>query len=456
MLRYLLITPLILLWNLGKSQNSDSVKIRHIFSECLSHGECYSNLDFLSNKIGGRLAGSPQAAAAVEYSYQALRNLHPDTVYLQACMVPHWIRGEKEKAKVISSRLGEQEMTICALGGSVSTPESGLSAEVVEITDFEQLKKLGRKGLEGKIVFYNRIFDPTQISTFDGYGDVVEYRWSGASKAAEFGATGTICRSCTPDINNIPHTGGMGYDEKFEKIPCCAISSKDAERLSKLLKDEPRLKFWFRQTCKLLSEERSYNVIAEIKGNEHPEEIIVIGGHLDSWETGDGANDDGSGCVQSIEVLRLFKSTGIRPKRTIRAVLFMNEENGLRGGKKYAEEAHKKGEHHILAIESDRGSFSPRGFSCEMESVKKTRILAWKDLFLPYGVYDFSQTGGGSDIKPLHADGVPAMELVPDSQRYFDIHHTSADTFSNVSKRELEMGSATIAALAYLVSEYGL
>jgi hypothetical protein len=442
--------------SLLSSQNLDSVAISRLFSDALAHGESYMRLDFLSNKIGGRVSGSPQAAAAVEFTFQTLRNLHPDTVYLQECMVPHWVRGEKEKAKILSMKSGEQEVNICALGSSVATPPGGLNAEIIEVNDFDQLKKLGKKGIEGKIVFFNRIFDPTRISTFDGYGDVVAYRWSGPSKAAEFGAVGTVCRSCTPDINDVPHTGGMGYDDQFQKIPCCAISTKDAERLSALLKDEPRLRFWFRQTCAIYPDERSYNVVAEIRGSEHPEEIIDFGGHLDSWDTGDGASDDGTGCVQAMEVIRLFKATGIRPKRTIRAVLFMNEENGTRGGKKYAAEAKQKNEKHILAIESDRGGFAPRGFSTDMPDDKKSKITSWKNLFLPYGVYDFSQTGGGADIHALQALGVPVMELVPDSQRYFDIHHTSNDTFSRVNKRELELGGATIAALVYLVSEYGL
>jgi carboxypeptidase Q len=439
------------------SQNTDSLVLRRLFDEALTKGESYTNLDYLSNKIGGRLSGSPQAEKAVEFCAKTLRDLHPDTVYLQECLVPHWVRGEKERAKIMGSKSGTQEVKICALGGSVATSPAGIKAGVIEISNFEELRILGKAGIEGKIVFFNRPFDPKKISTFEGYGGAVEQRWSGPSLAARYGAVATVCRSMTPDITDYPHTGSMGYNDSFPKIPCCAISTRDAERLSAQLKADPSLKFWYRQTCKTLPDVKSYNVIAEIKGSIHPEEIITFGGHLDSWETGDGASDDGTGIVQSIEIIRLFKASGIRPKRTIRAVMFMNEENGTRGGKKYAQVAQEKNENHILALESDRGGFSPRGFSTEMNDEKKAKIISWKNLFLPYGIYDFTETGGGSDIEPLRKlMGVPLMELIPDGQRYFDIHHTPLDKFSLVSKRELELGGAAMACMIYLVSEYGL
>jgi carboxypeptidase Q len=439
------------------SQQTDSLILKKIVNEALLHGESYQNLDYLSNKIGGRLSGSPQAAKAVTYCANLLRSLKPDTVYLQECMVPHWVRGEKEKAKIVGTTSGIHEVKICALGGSVATPAAGIKAEVVEVHNLKELEQLGTKGIAGKIVFFNRRFDPTKLSTFEGYGGAVDQRWAGPSEASRFGAIATVCRSMTPDITDFPHTGSMGYNDSFPKIPCCAISTRDAELLSASLKQDTHLKFWYKQSCKLLPDEKSYNVIAEIRGSEHPEEIITFGGHLDSWDTGDGASDDGTGVVQAIEVIRLFQATGIKPKRTIRAVLFMNEENGTRGGKKYAATAKEKNEHHILALESDRGGFSPRGFSTDMPEEKKAVILHWKNLFLPYGLYDFTETGGGSDIEPLHKlMNVPLMELIPDSQRYFDIHHTPQDTFSRVSKRELELGGAAIAGMVYLVSQYGL
>ncbi|HXC03616.1 MAG TPA: M20/M25/M40 family metallo-hydrolase, partial [Bacteroidia bacterium] len=403
------------------------------------------------------LAGSAQAGKAVDFCFQTLSKLHPDTVYLQECMVPHWVRGEKEKAKMMRKGAAPVNLSICALGGSVATPAPGISAAVVEVHNLDEINFLGEKGIKGKIVFFNRPFDKTLISTFEAYGGAVDQRWAGPSRAAQFGAVATVCRSMTPDINDYPHTGSMRYNDSFPQIPCCAVSTWGAEQLSQALKSDPALKLWFRQTCKTLPDVKSYNVIAELRGSQFPDQIIDVGGHLDSWETGDGASDDGTGIVQSMEIIRLFKALGIRPKRTIRAVMFMNEENGTRGGKAYAQAAKDKNEHHILALESDRGGFTPRGFSTEMDATQKNKIISWQPFFLPYGIYDFTQTGGGSDIDPLRKMlNVPLMELIPDPQRYFDIHHTPQDKFSMISRRELELGGAGMASMIYLLSEYGL
>ena len=438
------------------SQNKDSLALRRIANDILNNGQCYQWLDHLSNKVGGRLSGSKGAAAAVEYTYQTMKSLGVDTVYLQECMVPHWVRGAKESAKIITSKKTEQQVPVCALGGSIATPPEGLTAEVIEVREFDELKKLGIEGVKGKVVFYNRPFDETEIRTFDAYGKAVNQRWSGPSEAAKYGAIGTVVRSMTGALDDNPHTGGMGYKDSVAKVPCCAISTKGANLLSSMLKADPKLKFNFKMNCQLLPDERSYNVVGEIRGSEHPEEIIVVGGHLDSWDTGNGAHDDGAGCMQSIEVLRVFKALGIRPKRTIRAVMFMNEENGGRGGDKYVELAKKQNEKHIAAVESDAGGFSPKGFSMDMPDEKKNKILGWKDLFLQYGVYDFSQNGGGADISDLKAQGACLLGLLPDSQRYFDYHHTAIDTFDKVNKRELELGAASMAMMIWLISEYGL
>jgi len=241
------------------------------------------------------------------------------------------------------------------------------------------------------------------------------------------------------------------------KIPAAAISTRDAERLSALLKTDPNLKFYMRMTPQTLPDVLSYNVIGEIKGTEKPDEIIVVGGHLDSWDVGEGAHDDGTGIVQSMEVLRLFKEMGIKPKRTIRAVLFMNEENGLRGGRKYAEEAKAKGEVHIAAIESDAGGFTPRGFGIDGNDDQYAKVLTWKPLLVPYGLHDLSRGGGGADIGPLKGQGTVALiGFKPDSQRYFDYHHTEIDTFETVNRREMQLGAASMASLVYLISQYGL
>jgi len=438
------------------AQNKDSVMFRAIANEVLLHGKCYSWLDYLSNKIGGRLTGSPQAAAAVEYTYQLMESIGPDTVYKQECMVPHWVRGAKETAKILTTQSGEYAVNICALGGSVATPVGGITANVIEVDSLGELKLLGKAGLEGKIVFFNGAFDETEISTFAAYGKAVVQRWYGPSMAAKYGAIGTVVRSMTNTLDDYPHTGSMGYKDSLPKVPCCAISTIGAELLNKELKVDPAARFHFEMSCKTLPDEKSYNVVGEIRGTEHPDEYITIGGHLDSWDQGQGSQDDGAGIMQTMEVLRTFKALGIKPKRTIRFVMFMNEENGTRGANKYAELARLHHENQIAAIESDAGGYTPRGFGVDGTSEKKKKVIGWKNLFLPYGIYDFSSTESGTDVEPLQKQGTLLLGLMPDSQRYFDIHHTAADTFDKVNKRELELGAAGMAMMTYMLAEYGV
>jgi hypothetical protein len=256
--------------------------------------------------------------------------------------------------------------------------------------------------------------------------------------------------------DDFPHTGAMGYNDSLPKIPAAAISTNGAELLSSILKTSPGARFFLRQSCKMLDSVLSYNVIGMIKGSKFPDEIIDVGGHLDSWETGKGATDDGAGVAQSIEVLRLFKATGVKPKRSIRAIAFMNEENGLKGGKKYAEVAALKNENHIAAMESDAGGFTPHGFGLNMKKEQREKVKQWKPLLLPYGLWDWEGEGDGADISPMTDKGVPGFGLVVDSQRYFDLHHAASDTFDKVNRRELELGAASMAALIFLISEYGL
>ena len=436
---------------------SDSAMIKTIYNEALSNGKSYTNLDYLSNKIGGRLSGSPQAQQAVEWAYKAMKEAGADTVYLQQCMVPHWIRGAKEIGKVTCSNPAEsKEVPIAALGSSIGTPALGISANVIEAIGLNDLEKLGKDKIKGKIVFFNEPMDPTFIETFNAYGKAVKQRWGGAMAAAKYGAVAVVVRSCTLTQDDFPHTGVMGYTDTVKKIPACCISTNGANWLSNQLKKDKDLKFFLKMNCDTLPDEKSFNVVGEIRGSLNPKEYIVVGGHLDSWDTGKGSNDDGSGVVQSIEVIRIFKALGIKPKRTIRAVAFMNEENGGRGGKKYAELAKKNNEKHIAAIESDAGGFTPRGFSSDVTPEVKAKLKSWRPLFEPYGVYNFDRDGSGSDINPLKAQGVPCMELMPDSQRYFAYHHTPDDVFANVNQRELELGDASMAALIWMISKYGL
>lgn len=439
------------------SQSQDEATIRQIFDKALAEGKSYEMLEYLSTKIGARLSGSPEAAAAVEWSRATMMGFDFDTVYLQPVMVPHWVRGQQETARIINSKkMGTVELSVCALGNSVGTGPSGVQARIVEVKNFDDLKLLGEKGIKGNIVFFNRPMDRTKIHAFAAYGGAVNQRGSGASEAARYGAIGVIVRSMGLNLEDYPHTGAMNYQPNIPKIPAIAVSTRHAELLSKLLKEDAGLQVYFETHCEMLPDAPSYNVIGELKGSMAPEEIITVGGHLDSWDLGQGAHDDGAGCVQSIEVLRLFKAMGYKPKRTLRAVMFMNEENGLRGGREYARQAELKKEKHLAAMESDRGGFTPRGFTMSATDEVKGKIRGWKTLLEPYGLTDFSQDGGGADIGPLAPQGVTLIGYLPDSQRYFNYHHTPEDTFDKVDKRELELGAASMAALIYLIDQYGL
>ncbi|MCM8569161.1 M20/M25/M40 family metallo-hydrolase [Gramella jeungdoensis] len=437
---------------------NDSLNIRKIYDMSLLNGKSYAWLDHLSNEIGGRLSGSYNAQQAVEYTKAEMEKLGLDKVWLQPVMVPKWTRGEREFAYVQTGPGSTRNVNITALGGSVATPAGGTKAQVIEVQGLEQLAEYGRENIEGKIVFYNRPMRADLIHTFEAYGGCVDQRYSGAKEAAKYGAVGVIVRSMNLRLDDFPHTGSMSYGDTpvDKRIPAAAISTNDAEYLSSILKIQKDLELYFKLNCEQHEDVQSYNVIGEITGSEYPDEIMVVGGHLDSWDLGDGAHDDGAGVVQSMEVLRLFKETGYTPKRTIRVVLFMNEENGLRGGNKYAAVAKEKNEDHVFALESDSGGFTPRGFSITANDTQFNKILSWKELFKPYLIHYFERGGGGADIGPLKGGDIVLAGLRPDSQRYFDYHHASNDTFEQVNKRELELGAATMASLMYLVDKYGL
>ncbi len=441
------------------SEDKDAFFIKSLFERALSQDVSYDWLYHLSENIGGRLSGSNQAEMAVQYTKSMLDTIGCNKVWLQPCTVPVWERGEKEVVKIIKSKsAGTVSLKAFALGFSGASPLKGVTAEVVEVKSLDEVEKLGRKGIEGKIVFFNRPFDRSEIRTFNGYGGAVDQRVYGPAKASEYGALGALVRSMTPNIDEWPHTGVTSFKEGIKSIPAIAIATKDAEMLSALMKKET-VKVFIKNSSKVMPDKISHNVIGEIKGSEFPNEIIVVGGHLDSWDVGGGAHDDGAGCVQSMEVLQLLLKSGYKPKRTIRCVLFMNEENGLSGGKAYAEEAKKNSENHLAALESDSGGFTPRGIGCEGD--EKTfiqrfkKVSAWNDYFEPYDLH-ITKGGSGADIGPLKAGGTFMMGLRPDSQRYFDYHHTSQDRIQAVNRRELAMGSATMTAMIYLIDKYGL
>lgn len=442
-----------------EEKNDDAFFIRSIYDSALTKGQCYNWLTHLTTKIGGRLAGSPQAAAAVEYTRQMLDTLNLDTVWLQPCMVPHWVRGEKEQVRVVNSEaMGSLNLKALALGNSVGTPKDGITANVIEVKSLDEVEQLGKENIEGKIVFFNRPMDPKQIRTFNAYGGAVDQRVFGASKAAQFGAVAVLVRSMTTRLDDFPHTGVLVYDEEIEKIPALAISTNDSELLSSLLKKES-IRVFMKANCEKLEDVQSYNVVGEINGSEYPDEIILIGGHLDSWDVGSGAHDDGAGCVHAMDVLQIIKRLNYQPKRTIRCVLFMNEENGLAGGLEYAKVSKNKEEFHLAAIESDAGGFTPRGFSCDgADSIfteKFKKVIEWLPLLEAYGL-SLSKGGSGADIGPLKSQNGLLFGFRPDSQRYFDYHHTEIDSIDAVNKRELELGAAAITSLVYLIDKYGL
>ncbi len=439
----------------AKAQN-DSIQIRKIYDEALKNGNSYEWLDYLSNQIGSRLSGSIGAEQAVEWTKEQLDSVGLDKVWLQPVMVPKWVRGTPEYA-FIETGLGETtQVPICALGGSVATPNAGIKAPVVEVQGIQEVEALGEEGIKGKIVFFNRPMQEELIETFRAYGGCVDQRYSGAETAARYGAVGVIVRSVTHSLDDYPHTGSMSYGDlpKSKRIPAAAISTNGAELLSTLLKLNPTTKFYYSMSCKNLQDVQSYNVIGEITGSTYPNHYMVVGGHLDSWDLGDGSHDDGAGVVQSMEVLRIMKAIGYKPKHSMRVVLFMNEENGLRGGRKYASVAKSKNEKHVFALESDAGGFTPRGFSFDSDDRNFNEVLSWKPLFEPYLIHYFVRGGSGADIGPLKGDGTVLAGLRPDSQRYFDYHHAANDTFDAVNKRELELGAATMTSLIYMMDNY--
>lgn len=430
-------------------------QINNIFGTALSSGQSYSMLERLCKDVGARLSGSPEAAKAVEWSKHQMESYDFDNVFLQPVMVPHWVRGDTETAKIIASGK-ELSVNILALGNSVATGKKGITAEVVEVKYLDKLAELGEKVIKGKIVFFNRPMDQTKLTTFSAYGDAVDQRVFGASEAAKYGAIGAVVRTVGTAQDDYPHTGTLIYKKDVPQIPAVAISTNDADVLFEMLSATPSLKFYFQTNCEMLPDVLSYNVVGEIKGSTNADEYIVVGGHLDSWDVGDGAHDDGTGCVQSIEALRLFKALNIKPKHTIRAVMFMNEENGLRGGNEYARVAKEKQEKHIAAIESDAGGFSPKGFRFSGKDEQRNNYLKFKQYFAPFDILSFEGKGGGADIGPLADQGTALIGLYPDSQRYFDYHHAHSDTFDKVNRRELELGAAAMASLIYLIDQIGL
>ncbi len=432
------------------AQQSDSLKIRQIFDIALTEGHAYENLRSLCKDVGARLSGSPEAEKAVKWAKQLLESYDFDSVWLMPVKVPHWQRGDIEEAG-----FAKRKMSIKTLGGSVAS-NGKIEAEVIEVRSFEELDSLGEENVSGKIVFFNRALDRRLISTGEAYGGCVGYRWRGASKASQHGAVAVFVRSLSHQKDKHAHTGSMSYEEGIKKIPAVALSIEDSDYLSEQLKQGANGLAYLHINPQTLPDKISYNVIGELTGSELPDEIITFGGHLDSWDVGEGAHDDGAGVVHSIEALRLMKYSGYQPKRTLRCVLFMNEENGNRGGWTYADSAIAKGEKHIAALESDAGGFVPRGFTMDGSPEQLKIMQSWASLLKPYKLHIFDKGWGGVDIAPLKKQRVPLIGLRPDDQRYFDHHHSDTDVFENVHRRELELGAASFASMIYLIDMHGL
>ncbi len=445
------IIPLFLGGILFSQNAADSIQFKNISDEILVNGTAYENLRDLTQNIGHRLSGSAAYEKSTDWAVQKLKEAGADKVWKEEVMVPVWERG-KESLQIKEGNGKWRSLKMLSLGNSEGTKGKDVEAEIVFVKNKEDFDKLPDAAIKGKIIFFNYAFNQKFISTGQAYGDAGKYRRSAASWAGKRGAKAVIIRSLSSAFDDVPHTGMMRYDEDdTAKIAAVAIGPKSADELEKTLKTQ-KVFARLNSNATMKGEKLAHSVIGEITGNKD-QSVIVVGGHLDSWDVGEGAQDDGAGIVQSIEVLRAFKKLGIKNNHTIRVVCFANEENGVRGGNQYAENIKKNNEKHIFAIESDGGGFTPRGFGLVMSPEKRQQVQSWRNLFLPYGVHNFDLQYAGTDIEPMEPFGVPLAELSPDSQRYFDIHHSEEDTFDKVNRRELLLGASAMAQLIYMVDK---
>lgn len=453
LIRFLSLLTCLLFATFFFGQN-DSAMIRKIYNEALLKGHAYDDLRSLCKDIGPRLSGSSEAAMAVRWSEQKMRSYGFDKVYLQPIMVPHWERGNPETAWISRTEGSIEKMTIKALGGSIST-QGMMEGNIVMFEHLDSLKKAKRSDVEGKIVFLNQAMNAAEIQTFRAYGACYPIRGNGAVEGAKLGAKAVLIRSLALPSDDHPHTGSMRYEDSIVKIPAAALSTQDADYLSGLILNGEKVHFSFEMDCRNFPDEPSFNVIGELTGKKYPNEIITMGGHLDSWDQGEGAHDDGAGVIHCLEALRILKELEFKPNHTVRVVFFMNEENGNMGGKTYATWVKGKKEKHIAALESDRGGFTPRGFGCDGGEETFNRFTQLAPLFKTYDLHVWEKGGGGVDIGPLKNEfkDIALFGFIPDSQRYFDFHHAESDVFENVNKRELELGAAAIASFMYLLDQ---
>ena len=414
-----------------------------IIGAALTSDRAYSRLAHLTDHIGNRLSGSKNLERAIEWAVAEMKRDGLDNVRTEKVMVPHWVRGE-ESLEMLTPL--PRKLTMLGLGNSIGTPAEGITAEAIVVRNFAELDRLG-EGVRGKIVVYNE--------PFTTYGATVQYRGQGASRAARYGAVAALVRSITPVSLQTPHTGAMQYDPAQPRIPVAAITIEAAELLQRMQNHGDRATLRLKMEAKFLPDAESANVIAELKGTERPDEIVLISGHYDSWDVGQGAHDDGGGCIVAWEAARLLKELGLRPRRTIRVVLYTNEENGLRGGNAYRDAHRPELPKHVLAIESDSGVYRPEGLGLAATAPLQMRsnLQEIAKLLSGIGADRIAPTGGGADIGPIMREGVPGASLNVEGSRYFDIHHTPADTLDKVNPRDLALCVATMATMAYVVAD---
>ncbi len=442
---------ILLFLSYSAAAQTDSIFIRKVYNSALTNGRAHEDLRSLCKDVGARISGSAEAEMAVYWGQNKMKEYGFDKVYLQEITVPHWERGTTEAGWIKTSRGQLMKVHLLALGGSIGT-EGLMEADIIEFKTLDALKKANPIDVKGKIAFINQAMDEQQINTFRAYGGCYSIRGVGAVEASKLGAKAVIIRSLGLPIDEHPHTGSMHYADSVTRIPAAALSTHDSDKLSLLLRTE-KAKFVLEMDCRSFPDAVSYNVVGELTGTANPDEIITFGGHLDSWDTGEGAHDDGAGIVHTLEAMRILKSLNYKPKHTLRLVFFMNEENGNQGGETYASIVKEKGEKQIAALESDRGGFAPRGFHCDGPEEFVTMLQSFASNFTEYDLHVFEKGYGGVDISPLkdYYPEIPLFGFVPDSQRYFDFHHAPSDVFENVNKRELELGAAAIASFLYLL-----
>jgi len=414
-----------------------------IIGAALTNNKAYARLGYLTDRIGHRLSGSTNLERAIAWAVAEMKTDGLDNVRTEKVMVPHWVRGEEslEMLAPVSTKL-----SMLGLGNSVATPADGITADAVVVRNFAELDALGER-VRGKIVVYN--------AAFTGYGATVQYRLNGASRAARHGAVAALVRSITPVSLQTPHTGAMNYDPQQPKIPVAAITIEAAELLQRTYNRGDAITLRLKMEAKFLPDAESANVVAELKGSERPDEIVVVSGHYDSWDVGQGAHDDGGGCIVAWEAARLLKELGLRPRRTIRVVLYTNEENGLRGGNAYRDAHRTELSKHIFAIESDSGVFRPEGLGLAATAppLFRSNLQEIAKLLSGIGADRIAPSGGGADIGPIMREGVIGASLDVEGSRYFDIHHTPADTFDKINPRDLALCVATMAVMAYTIAD---